>query len=133
MSHVSIGSAIETILTGVTSLNAVYSGVPDTLDKYPCACVLDMGWENKQHDTGGNIRTHRFRVIVFSLNSDKAAAEALIRDLSDDVIAAIEGNVTLTGTCDFATATSGVRQFGEREVPVTFMEITVLANKRYLR
>jgi hypothetical protein len=133
MSHTSIGGALETVLNGVTSLNQVYSGVPDTLDKYPCACVLDMGWENRLHDTGGNIRAHRFRVIVFSLNADKAAAEGLMRSLSDDVIGAIEGNITLSGTCDFATATAGVRQFGEREVPVTFMEITVLANKRYAR
>lgn len=133
MTYVNIGNEIFTLLDEITELQAVYNKEPAELERYPCATVSASAHENQAGDTAANIRRFSFIIRLYYKLDGTNDAEAILRDMADKVIAKIESNVSLNGSCDYARPTRGIWTQGEREVPIKVVEITVDAFKKVNR
>jgi len=131
--YLSIKSAIVSILEGVTSLKEVYSKEEKAPADFPAACV-----SAKEHTAtfcsvgagGTNERryNHLVRIYFRTDEENNPDYEDILESVADDVIFALESNVTLNNTCEYALPTSGTWRFGNKQVPVRFLELTVTSD-----
>ena len=131
--YLPIKSAIVTILEGVTSLKKVYSKEEKAPADFPAACV-----SAKDHTAtfcsvgigGTNERkyNHLVRIYFRTDEENDSDYEDILESVADDVIFALESNIDLNGSCEYAIPTSGVWRFGAKQVPVRFLELTVTAS-----
>ena len=131
--YTAIGDELKTILETITDFKIVYAYEAKELNKYPCATVTALAHTDEFIDTHHNTRLYSFAIRLYYRNDESANAERVLRALADEVITTVEGNVTLNNVVDWANPTSAIWTFAEREVPVRVAEITVEAQKRYLR
>jgi hypothetical protein len=134
MSYVTIGQAICDLLGEITSLKQVNNYAETNLVKYPTANVRMRGHNNNFASIGGsNNRVYSFLIDVFYKSENASDAESILRSVTDDIIAKIEGNVKLKGSCDFAMPTSGDVQYTEAQIPVQYITIRIDAKKMVSR
>jgi hypothetical protein len=137
MSYVSIAEQLVQILNDIESIEVVYDHEPKELGKYPAACVTALGHKNSFNDTVANKREFSFMIRLYHyIDSGEDGAidsEQILRQVTDDVISAIESNITLNNSCDWADPSEGKFLYQERELPMRLVEITVTAKKRVLR
>lgn len=133
MSYVTIAAQLKTILQTITELNQVYDYEPKELLKYPCATITSTSHKNEFNDLAANRRIFTFTIRIYNRTDIASDAETIMRIVADRVITTIEGNVTLNGSCDWASPTEGKWGFAEREVPVRICEIAIEAAKRVNR
>ena len=133
-----IKDQIVAILQGVSSLKQVYGKEEKAPADFPAACI-----SAKEHTssfssvgTGGvNKREYHHFVKIYFRTDEKNDAdyEDILESTADDVIAALEANITLNDTCEYAVPTTGAWRFGTKQVPVRFLELTVTATVRVKR
>lgn len=133
MTYTAIAGGIKNILDGVTGLAVAYDHEPKELLQYPAATLTALSHADAFADLAANNREFVFTIRVYYRTEDASSAERVVRSIVDDIIAAIESDVTLRGTCDYAKPTGGTWAFGEREVPVRYCQITIAAKKRVMR
>lgn len=133
MGYTSIGSQLKTILDGVTGFEVVYGYDPDELKDYPAATIQAVSHLNEFLDTAANSRRYTFLIRLFYRLDDDQDAESILRGLADDVIEAIEQNVTVAGVWEIARPTSAQWTHAQREVPVRVCELTVEIQSRVIR
>ena len=133
MTYLTISAQIVTMLNTISDFNAVYDSEKKELEKYPCATVTALSHENEFADTHHNIRRFNFNVRVYYRTADIDLSEGIMQGEVDNVIATIEADPTINGSCDFAVPTSSRWGWAEREVPVRYCEITISAQVRLLR
>ncbi len=132
MGYKTIKDQLVTILQGVTSLKVVYGKEEKAVKQFPAACV-----SAKEHTSdfssvgigGTNERVYKHFVRIY-FRTDEANDpdyEDILENVADDVISAIEHNVTLNGACEYAIPTSGVWRFADKESPVRLLELVVSA------
>ncbi len=133
--YLPVKNQIVAILQGVSSLKVVYGKEAKQLGQFPAACVSAMGHENAFHDLAANDKTyhHYVRIYFRTDEANDADYEDVLESVADSVIAALEGNLTLNNTCDWAMPTSGNWGFGEKEVPVRYLELVVTSRARVVR
>ena len=59
--------------------------------------------------------------------------EDVLENVADEVIAALEHDVTLGGVVDWSLPTSGTWGHGEKETPVRYLELIVQSEGRVVR
>lgn len=128
--YTTIGSAIKTILDGITEFNVVYNYEPKELLKYPAGTVTAQAHNNEFASTRSNVRVYTFNIRLYFRTDTAEDAEGILRGLTDKVIEAIEADVTLSGACDYAFPISADWSFVEREVPLRAVSITINASQR---
>lgn len=133
MSYVSIAAAIIAKLQTVTELEQVFSHEPKELAKFPCATVTALSHVDTFADTAANQRAFTFIIRLYFRTDVAQDAETILRNVADKVIAKIESDVTLNGTCDFARPSEGNWLYQTREVPVRVVEVTIECLKRLNR
>ena len=133
MSYVTIAAQLKILLQTITELNQIYDYEPKELLKYPCATITSSGHRNEFNDLAANRRVFTFIIRIYNRTDSASDAETIMRTVADRVISVVEGNITLNGSCDWASPTEGKWGFAEREVPVRICEITVEAVKRVNR
>jgi hypothetical protein len=136
MSYVSISAQIKAILDTISEIKSVYNYNEKSLNTYPAAVIVAASHANRFSDLAANQRDYTFKVYIFhptNTATDAASAESILRTLADALITAVETNVTLNGSCDWAAPTMGSWGYDQREVPVRFIEITIVARKRVNR
>ena len=133
--YLPVKNQLVSILQGVSSLKVVYGKEAKALGQFPAACVSAMGHENSFHDLAANDKTyHHFVRIYFRTDENNDADyEDVLESVADDVITALEHNLTLNGSCDWSLPTSGNWGFGEKEVPVRYLELVVTSRARVIR
>src|SRR4051812_13105403 len=101
--------AIVTILQGVSSLKVVYGKEEKAVKQFPAACVSASGHQNAFHDLAGNDKTYHHYVRIYFRTDEQNDPdyEDVLERVADDVIATLEHNITLNGSCDWALPTSG--------------------------
>jgi hypothetical protein len=99
----------------------------------PLGRRLGQGHVNTFFDTKDNERVYTFTIRLFNRPDQPNTCELELRSIADDVIDAIEGDVTLGGTCDFAEPTQATWSIVTREIPVQIVEITVSAHVKVNR
>lgn len=133
MGYISIKTEIMTKLQALTEINNLFDEEPKELGAYPAVAVTFMGHQDTPHDTAGNVRVFQFMVRGYYPTDVANDAEAILGDLADKIIAALEADVTLNGSCDYTRATEGKFLYQEREIPLRIVEITISAVKRLNR
>lgn len=133
MSYVSLGSALTTILESISDINAVYNHEPKELKDYPAVTVTALRHQDTFSDTAANKRVFTFNIRVYFRTDVEQDAESVLRGIVDQIISAIESNVTLSGACDFARPTEAVWDYQERELPVRVAVLSVECVKRINR
>lgn len=133
MTYVTIAAGIKTLLDTVDGLAVVYDHEAKELANYPAATITAAGHENSFADLQANKRMYSFYIRVYYRTADADTAESAVRTIVDDIIAAIEADVTLSGTCDYAMPTRSTWAYVEREVPLRYAQITVQAKTRVAR
>lgn len=133
MTYTAIAAGIKNILDGVTGLAVAYDYEPKELGQYPAATLTALSHADTFADLAANSREFTFAIRVYYRTEDAASAESVVRGIVDDIIAAIESDVTLGGVCNWAKPTGGTWAFGEREVPVRYCQITLTARIRVMR
>jgi len=133
MSYTAISAELVDILEGITELSEVYDAEPKSLNQFPSAAVSAKGHVNTFFDTKDNERVYTFTIRLFNRPDQPNTCELELRSIADDVIDAIEGDVTLGGTCDFAEPTQATWSIVTREIPVQIVEITVSAHVKVSR
>jgi hypothetical protein len=91
-----IKDAIVTILNTVESLKVVYSKEEKALAQFPAACVSANGHTAELHDTVSNRKhyQHFVRLYFRTDENNDADYEDVLESVADDVIAALEHDVT---------------------------------------
>lgn len=134
MSYQTIKPKIIEILNTIADIAVVYNHDAKAFSKYPCATVSYSGHQNDFHDLAANRRTYNFTIRVYYETTDAAKAEEMVGKIADLIIAAIEADVTLGGTCDWAIPTEGKMLYAtDRDPALRLIEITVSARKRMAR
>lgn len=127
--------ALVTILQTVSSLKVVYGKEEKALAAFPAACVSAKGHTAELHDTVSN-RKHYQHFVRIYFRTDEANDpdyEDVLESVADDVIAALEHDVTLGGVVDWSLPTSGIWRNVEKEGPVRCLELTVQSEGRVIR
>lgn len=133
MTYVSIGSQLKGILDSISEFNVVYEYEEKELAKYPAATITALSHTDEFNDTAANNRVFTFNIRLYFRTDTEEDAESILRDLTDKVIVAVENDVTLDNTVDFARPTGARWLFQEREVPVRVVEVTIEVVKRVAR
>ena len=133
MSYTAIAAALVTICETITEVMEVYDHEPKELVDYPAITISAAGHDNAFGDTAANRRMFTFNIRCYVRANDTGASEVLARSMADKIITAIEANITLNGTCDFAKPSKGQFTYPPREIPVQAVEIKVDAIKRVAR
>jgi|SRR5581483_10907864 len=133
MSYITIGTEIYNLLNTITQINILYQHEPKELKEYPAVTISALGHKNIPHDTAGNVRQFQFMIRAYYRTDIAGDAESILRDLADKIITKLEGSVSLNGSCDYTRATEAKYFFGEKEVPMRWVEIMIEAVKRVNR
>jgi hypothetical protein len=105
------------------------------ISQFPAACVSAAGHTAELHDTVSNRKhyQHFVRLYFRTDENNDADYEDVLESVADDVISALEHDVTLGGVVDWSLPTSGTWGHGEKETPVRYLEITVQSEGRVVR
>lgn len=132
-----IKDAIVTILGTVSSVEAVYGKEEKKLVQFPAACVSAKQHTAELHDTVSNRKhyEHYVRVYFRTDETNDADYEDVLESVADDVIAALEHDITLGGAVQWSIPTSGVwkADLNTKETPVRLIEIVVRSEARVVR
>ncbi len=127
-------NAIKTQL--LASLNAMGSlklafpyETSDSDGKYPFACLTLKSGSGQFADTARNSRKHSFWIRVYQEQSKEGQgvqqAEAISVNVLDELIAHLDLNMTLSGTCKWTRPASYTAMYNRRELTVRILEIQV--------
>ncbi len=124
----SIKDQIVAVLSGVTSLKHVYSKDPKSVEQYPSAGVFAMGHTGRFDSmglSGTNERVvqHVIRLYFRTDETNDPDYEDVLETVADDVLKALEANVTLNGSCEYSLPTTGNWSYGQKETPVRIFDI----------
>lgn len=130
-----VKDAIVTILQTVGSLKVVYPKEEKELADFPAACVSAKEHSAELHDTTANLKTYQHFVRLYFRTDEKNDKdyEDVLESVADDVIAALEHDITLGGVCDWSIPTSGVWKNAVKETEVRLLEIVVASRARVVR
>lgn len=130
-----IKDAIVSKLQTVESLDVVYAKEEKILGSFPAATVSAKSHEGQFEDTVSNLKTyeHFIRLYFRTDENNDADYEDVLETVADSVIYALEHDITLGGVVDWAMPTSGIWKFGQKEVPVRYLEITFTSKARVVR
>ena len=133
--YLPIKNALVTILQGVSSLKVVYGKEEKALAAFPAACVSAKGHTAELHDTVSNRKhyQHFVRIYFRTDEEDNPDYEDVLESVADDVIHALEHDVTLGGVVDWSIPTSGIWRNVEKEGAVRCLELTVQSEGRGIR
>lgn len=133
--YLSTKNAIVAILETVPSLKVVYPKEEKAISQFPAACVSAAGHTAELHDTVSNRKhyQHFVRLYFRTDENNDADYEDVLETVADEVIAALEHDVTLGGAVDWSLPTSGTWGNGEKETPVRYLEIIVQMEGRVVR
>lgn len=133
--YLPVKNAIVAILETVGSLKVVYGKEEKILGQFPAACVSANGHTAEFNDLAANKKSYQHIVRIY-FRTDEANDpdyEDVLESVADDVIAALEHDVTLGGVAHWSLPTSGNWLFGEKEVPVRILELIVESKARVVR
>lgn len=133
MGYQDIATQLINILTGITDINHVYGFEPKELKDYPSATVTALSHKDSFRDTSANQRLFTFMIRLYYRTDKEEDAETILRNLTDQIIAALESNVRLNNSVDFARPTLARWLYQEREVPVRVVELEIEASVRVQR
>lgn len=133
MGYVSIANQLVTLLQQITDLAVVYDYDEPDLKQFPAATVQAQGHQNRFHDTAANDRRYEFLIRLYYRLDNDQDAETILRSLTDQVIAKLEANVSVSGVWEIAEPSSGLFLKDKRENPVQIVELTVSLRSRVLR
>src|SRR3990167_9543786 len=127
-------SAIKTQL--MASLNAMgtlkgafafESGNP--LGKYPYATLTLKSGDGEYADISRNLRRHSFWIRVYQEQSNEgqgvAQAETIAISVLDELIAHLDQNTTLSGTCKYTRPARYEISYQNRELDVRILEVQI--------
>src|SRR5579884_3819861 len=131
----SIKDSIVTILGTVPSLKVVYAKEEKAIKQFPAATVSAKQHTAELHDSVANLKTYQHFVRIYFRTDElnDADYEDVLESVADDVITALEHDITLGGVCDWSLPTSAVWKDMVKEAPVRVLEITVTAKARVIR
>lgn len=129
MSYQSIGSALKTIVQGVSGFASVYDEAPTEMVPHPYALIIPTGHQSNFGSTQRNLREYNFQITLYH-SQDIAGYEAKLRQLADAVLDAVEANTSLNSTCEYNRVTSGSWGWVETQKPMRTVVFNVTAFKR---
>jgi hypothetical protein len=133
-SYSSISSAIATIVNGVSGLDAVYTYDPQAMGTDTVvAAIVAAKHKDKFIDTAHNERKYYFYIYLYAAMDQNNTWESTLETIADEVIAAIESNITLSGACNFALPTSSKWYEGKKDVNIRICRIKIVTKTRVLR
>lgn len=123
----SIKDQLVLICQNVASVKVVYGKEEKLLKQFPAVCVTAKEHTAEFHNSVSNMKQYQHYVrIYFPVDEHNSADyEDVLEKTADDVIVAIEHNLTLNGSVDWAVPTSGVWKAGNKEVATRMLEIIV--------
>ncbi len=133
-----IKDQLVAILGGVSSVKVVYGKEEKKLADFPAVCI-SAKQHSSQYDSVGtsgvNLREYEHFVRVYFRTDEENDPdyEDVLEGVADDVVSALEQNVTLNSVCDYSIPVTGVWRFGNKEVPVRIFELIVRATVRIRR
>lgn len=131
-SYKSVKDAIVNTLNTLVpaSLQIVYAKEEKSPNKFPCATVSDKAHSGEFHTVGSggaNKRTYEHFVRLYfrvdELNDPDY--EDILATTADAVITALDHDITLGGTVDWAIVSSSQWGEGDKEVPLRVCEMVV--------
>ncbi len=135
-----IKDQLVSILGGVSSIKTVSSNEPKGLNEggYPIAAVSAKEHTSNFYSVGPSgsnerVYQHYIRVYFRTDETNNPDYEDVLETTIDDVITAIETNITLNNTVDWAIPISGVWRYGEKESPLRICELVVASTVHVAR
>jgi len=113
MSFVSLRSAINSKLSGITQLQVVYQIHTSDLSGFPAATFEPAGNDSDFYTNTDNLRGYAFDIIVHQEveNAGRGNAVSILAAAVDAIISAFDADYNLGGTCDYSLALPS--SFGE--------------------
>lgn len=140
MKYNEITDAIKTLLDENSEdlgIQEVFSTLPDGMTKYPCVVILPTGHTGEYRDMRDNVRNYLFLIRIYGNleDSNESEVQVMVRDITDGIINLLEGNtnLSLSGTCDYATVPSNAFRFESTPARLYLGEITYRVRVRYNR
>ena len=123
MSFISIITAIQSVLSGITSIHEVHDFDKGKFDGYPAVVVFPSENASEFATTSQNLREYVF-TIRFHQPMEKIGtnyhkdADRILRELLDEAITAFDTNFSLSGVVNWCKATPSSWGYQERDTGV---------------
>lgn len=131
----SVKDALVTKLQAVTSLKVVYGKEEKAIAQFPAACVTAKAHTAQLHDSVANLKKYQHTINLYfrTDETNDADYEDVLESVADDVITALEADLTLGGVVDWSLPTSGNWRWASKETNVRVLEITFTSQARVVR
>src|SRR5947199_10418591 len=118
MAYLPLKNQIVDILQGVSVVASVSGKEEKKLTTCPAACVSAKEHSSEYHTVGSGgankrVYQHYIRLYFGTDETNDPDYEDVLESVADDVIVALEHNITLNGACDYSIPLSGT--WGEAE------------------
>src|SRR2546423_15057508 len=106
MAYLPIKNQLVAILQGVSSVAFVSGKEEKKLTTFPAACVSAKEHSSEYHTIGSGgankrVYQHYIRVYFGTDEQNDPDYEDILESVADDVIVALEHNITLNSSCDY--------------------------------
>ena len=130
MSVVAIKTQLLASLNAMGTLKGAFAfETGNPLGKYPFATLTLKSGEGEYADIAHNLRKHSFWIRVYQEQSKEgqgvAQAETIAISVLDELIAHLDLNTTLSGTCKYARPAGYSADYVNRELDVRVLEVQV--------
>jgi hypothetical protein len=107
-----IRAAINAKLLTVATIGVVYDHNVSKVSKYPAAMFDTVDYDNEFLTTAENLRSYTFRITLLAETKHKGldGAKDLLDTVQNDIIIALESDITLGGVVSWCEPTLGERE-----------------------
>ncbi len=130
MSVVAIKNQLMASLNAMGTLKGAFAyetGNPN--GKYPFATLTTKGGDGVYADIAHNLRKHSYWIRVYQEQSKTgqgvASAETIAISVLDELIAHLDLNTTLSGTCKYARPATYTTAYIDRELDTRILELQI--------
>ncbi|MDP2670843.1 MAG: hypothetical protein U1C56_01045 [Candidatus Curtissbacteria bacterium] len=130
MSVVAIKTQLLASLNAMGTLKGAFAfETGNPLGKYPFATLTLKSGEGEYADIAHNLRKHSFWIRVYQEQSKEgqgvSQAETIAISVLDELIAHLDLNTTLSGTCKYARPAGYDASFSNRELDMRVLEVQI--------
>ena len=127
---------LATLLTPITSVAAIYEGIPVNPSAFPFIAIHPLGWTDTALDHRDNTVEASYIISVYvSLGTTALTAQSTLRGIVKEVVTILgdQANIDLGQLVDFTQFTSGEYGFDQKDSSLYFCNIQYKVKKNYSR
>lgn len=127
---------ISNLLTSLTNVKAVYTGIPPFNAQFPCITITPRGWEEEFADLRDTVENETLIITAYiQLDETRLDSQekliAIVKSIRETL--GTQDNITFGGLVDSSRLNSGQYLFDQKESNLFYCQIELEVRKRFNR